>query len=264
MATKPILVDLDFASNAKVINLGTPTAAGDAATKGYVDGLVEGLAWKDSARVATQANLNLAAPGATIDGVTMATNDRILVRNQTTTTENGIYIFNGSATPATRSLDANTFDELEQAVITVEEGTSAGATFRQSVVNGTIGSTAPNFTTFGTSAPAASETTAGIAELATQAETDAGTDDLRIVTPLKLKTSPFSRKAFAANFGDGSATSYTITHNLGTLDVDVNIFETGGSQRAVDAEIRRATTNSVTILTNVAPASNALRAVVTA
>lgn len=261
---KPVLIDLDFGTNSKAINLPAPTASGDAATKGYVDSAVEGLAWKDDVRVATQANLNLAAPGATIDGITMATNDRILVRSQTTTTENGIYIFNGAATPATRSPDTSTYDKLEQAVVTAGEGTSAGATFRQTGINGTIGSTAVVWASFGTSAPAASETTAGIAEIATQAETDTGTDDTRIVTPLKLATYANRAKRFAASFGDGSATSYVITHNLNTLDVEVYVRENGGSVREAMVEIQHTSVNSVTILTKTAPASNALRAIVIA
>lgn len=264
MATKPILVDLDLQNAARVFNMQDPVSAQDAATKGYVDSIVEGLAWKDSVRVATQSNLNLAAPGATIDGVTMATNDRVLVRSQSSIPENGIYIWNGAATPMSRSLDANTSAELEQAVTTVEEGTSAGSTFRQTTLNFTLGSGNIVWSSFGTGAPSATETTAGIAELATQAETDTGTDDARFVTPLKLANYSGRARRFAVNFGDGSATSYVITHNLNTLDVDVNIFETGGNQRMVDAEIRRTSVNSVTILTNVAPASNAYRAVVTA
>jgi hypothetical protein len=68
MARK-IFTDFDFQSVSKVVNLPTPSATGDAVPKSYVDSLVEGLAWKDSCRVATQANLNLASPGATIDGV---------------------------------------------------------------------------------------------------------------------------------------------------------------------------------------------------
>lgn len=259
---KPILTDLDFGSNAKPINLSAPTAAGDAATKAYVDSAVEGLAWKDAARVATQANLNLASPGATIDGVTMAANDRVLVRSQTTGADNGLYVWNGAAAAMTRAADASTFDELEQAVVTVEEGTSAGATFRQTAVNGTLGTTTVTFSAFGTSAPAATETTAGIAEVATQAETDAGTDDARFVTPLKLATYSGRLRKFSQTFGDGAATSYVITHNLNTRDVQVQVWQASGTYDLVDCEVEATSTTTVTIKTNSAPASNALRAVV--
>ena len=70
MARK-FFTDIDLQSTSKVINVPTPTAAGDAVPKSYVDSAVEGLAWKDSARVGTQSNINLSSPGATIDGVTL-------------------------------------------------------------------------------------------------------------------------------------------------------------------------------------------------
>lgn len=258
---KKIFTDFDFQSVSKVINLPTPSASGDGVPKSYVDSLVEGLAWKDSCRVATQSNLNLASPGATIDGITMASQDRVLVRAQSTASENGIYVWNGSATAATRALDANTFAELEQAVTTVEEGTSAATTYRQDQINGTIGSSSISWVTFGTSAPAASETTAGIAELATQAEVNTGTDDLRIVTPLKLANWSGRIKKFAVSIGDGSATSYTVTHNLGSLDVGVTVFQNSNGEEVI-TDVTHATTNTLTIVFASAPASNAYRVVV--
>jgi hypothetical protein len=260
----PVKTTLDFTGGGAIAGLSAATASGQPVEFDQFNQAIEGLAWKDSARVSTQANINLAAPGATIDGVAMTANDRFIARSQTTTAENGIYIWNGAATPATRALDASTYAELEGAVVTVEEGTSAGATFRQTGVNGTIGSTAVTWTSFGTAAPSASETTAGIAEIATQAETDAGTDDLRMVTPLKLKTSPFARKPYATTIGDGSATAYVVTHNLGTDDTTVAIYETGGSKRVVLADVEHTSTNSVTIKFNVAPAAGAYRVFVSA
>lgn len=258
---KKVFTDFDFQSVSKVINLPSPSASGDAAPKSYVDSLVEGLAWKDSCRVATQANLNLSSPGATIDGITMASGDRVLVQAQTTTSENGIYVWNGAASAMTRSLDASTFAELEQAVTTVEEGTSAGTSYRQDQINGTIGSSAISWVTFGTSAPAASETTAGIAELATQTEVNTGTDDLRIVTPLKLANWSGRIKKFAVSIGDGTNTSYTVTHNLGTLDVQVTVFANSGGDEVI-ADVNHVTTNTVSIVFASAPASNAYRVVV--
>jgi len=260
MARK-VFTDLDLNSVSKVINLAAPSATGDAATKGYVDSLVEGLAWKDSCRVATQANLNLASPGATIDGITMASGDRILVRAQSTASENGIYVWNGAASAATRALDASTFPELEQAVTTVEEGTSAATTYRQDQINGTIGSSNISWVTFGTSAPAASETTAGIAEIATQAEVNTGTDDLRFVTPLKLASWSGRIRKFAVSIGDGTNTSYTVTHNLNSLDVAVTVFQNSNGEDVI-ADVARPTVNTATVIFASAPASNAYRVVV--
>lgn len=259
---KPVFTNLDFNNVAKAVNLTNPTAAQDAATKAYVDSAVEGLAWKDSVRVASNgANINLSAPGATIDGVTMVSGDRFLAKDQTTATQNGIYVWNGASSTATRSLDADTFPELEQAVVTVEEGTSAGSSFRQTAVNGTLGSTNVSWSVFGTSAPSASETTAGIAELATQAEVDAGTDDLRIVTPLKLATWSGRIRRFATNIGDGSTTSFAVTHNLNTRDVQVVVFN-NSSFDEVFCDVIHTSTTVVTCIFNSAPTTNQYRVVV--
>lgn len=260
--SRKVFTDLDFNSASRVTNLAAPSSAGDAATKGYVDSLVEGLAWKDSCRVATQSNINLSSPGATIDGVTMASSDRVLVRAQTTASQNGIYVWNGSAVAMTRSLDASTFAELEQAVTTVEEGTSAGTSYRQDQVNGTIDVSTVSWQTFGTSAPAASETTAGIAEIATQAEVDSGTDDARIVTPLKLANWSGRLRKVSSNVGDGSATSYTVTHNLNTRDVVVRVFPNSGEYDDVEVDVQRTSVNAVAVVFATAPASNAYRVVV--
>ena len=259
--SRSILTDLDFKSVSKILNLPTPSGTDDAATKGYVDSLVEGLAWKDSCRVATQSNTNLSSPGATLDGITMVSGDRVLVRAQTTASQNGIYVWNGAAVVMSRALDASTFAELEQAVTTVEEGTSAGSSYRQDQVNGTIDTSTITWQIFGTSAPAASETTAGIAEIATQAEVNTGTDDARIVTPQKLANWSGRIKKFSSSIGDGSNTSYTVTHNLNTLDVTVAVFANATGDEVL-ADIIRASVNTVTIVFASAPTSNQYRVVV--
>lgn len=260
--SKIVGTNLDFNNVTKILNLPNPSAAQDAATKAYVDSAVEGLAWKDSVRVATQGNLNLASPGATIDGVAMAVGDRVLVRAQTAQAENGIYVWNGAAVPMTRALDANTAAELEQAVVTVEEGTSAGATFRQTAVNFTLDTDPVNWASFGTSAPAASETTAGIAEIATQAETDAGTDDARIVTPLKLANWSGRKRKLSQDIGDGSATQFTVTHNFNTRDVQVTVYRNAAPYDDVIVDVERDTVNSVVIRFASAPTANQFRVVV--
>lgn len=261
MARK-FFTDIDLQSTSKVVNVPTPSAAGDAVPKSYVDSAIEGLAWKDSARVGTQSNLNLSSPGSTIDGITMASQDRVLVRNQSTQTQNGIYVWNGSAVAMTRSLDASTFAELEQAVLTVEEGTDAGTTWRQTQVNGTIDSSNVLFTSFGASSPAASETTAGIAEIATQAEVDTGTDDARIITPLKLANWSGRLRKVSSSVGDGSATTYTVTHNLNTRDVIVRVYPNSGEYDDVEVDVQRTSVNAVAVVFATAPASNAYRVVV--
>ncbi|MGZ8181455.1 MAG: hypothetical protein ACXWT1_05820 [Methylobacter sp.] len=255
---------LDFGGTSRIINLPDGTNPQDPATVAQLNAVIEGIAWKDSVRVSTQGNVNLSAPGATIDGITMISGDRVLVRLQTVAAENGIYIWNGDAVAMTRSLDCSTAAELEQAVTTVEEGTGAGTSYRQTVVNATLDTTDLDWGVFGSSAGAASETSSGIVELATQAETDAGTDDLRAITPLKLATSPFSTRKCNAVIGDGSATSFAVTHNFNTRDVEVQVFRNSGNYDTVLVEVQRTSVNAVTLLFDVAPASNAFRVMVRA
>jgi hypothetical protein len=225
---------------------------------------VEGIAWKDSVRVASQTNVNLASPGATIDAITMVSGDRVLVKAQTTAAENGIYVWNGAATPMTRSLDANTADELEQATTTVEEGTNGGTTYRQTAVNFTLGSGSVVWSQFGASVGAASETSQGIAELATQAEVDTGTDDARIVTPLKLATWSGRTKRAQGTIGDGSTTQIDVTHNFATRDIIVQVFQASGSYEQVHCDVSLPNTNTARLNFAAAPASNSLRVVVMA
>ena len=83
----------------KITNLATPTADGDAASKSYVDGVSQGLDVKDSVVAATTANITISTAlnnGDTLDGVTLSTNDRVLVKDQSTASQNGIYIVGSS------------------------------------------------------------------------------------------------------------------------------------------------------------------------
>lgn len=259
---KAILVDYDFGGLGRIVGLLDGVSAQDAVTVSQLRAAIEGIAWKDNVRVAAQVNTTISGPGSSINSITMSVGDRVLLNNQTAQTENGIYIWNGAAVAMTRALDASTFDELESAVVTVDEGTSAGATYRQTAVNGVIGTNNIVWTSFGTSAPAASESVAGILEIATQAETDAGTDDLRAVTPLKLKTSKLFNKSFAGNVGDGSATSYNIDHNLNTRDVIVRVYRNSGNYDDVECDIQRSTVNRVILVFAAAPTTNQHRVVI--
>jgi hypothetical protein len=89
-------------------------------------------------RVATTGQINLATPGASIDGVSLITNDRILVHRQALPRENGIYVWTGASTPLIRSSDFDSAKELAGAVVTVAEGTvNSATTWRQASINPT-------------------------------------------------------------------------------------------------------------------------------
>lgn len=257
-----VLQDMDFGTAARIRNLPAPANSDEPARLADLNSAVEGINWKDSCRVSTQGNINLASPGATIDAISMTALDRVLVRSQTTASENGIYVWNGAAVAMTRAADCDTAAELEQATTTVEEGTNAGATYRQTAVNFTLGSGSVSWTTFGTAASPASETTAGVAELATQAETDTGTDDARIVTPLKLATYSNRKLKNSTNIGDGSATQYDVTHNFNTRDVQVQAYRNSSPWDTVICDSERIDANTVRLRFATAPSSNAYRVVI--
>lgn len=259
----PVGQHLDLQGTARVTSMANAVNDQDAVTFAQLKAAIEGVKAKDDVVAASVANVNLSSPGTALDGVTLTLNDRILLKNQTTASQNGIYIWTASGTALTRALDGSTWDELESALVGVKGGTVNGATYwRQTAINGTLDTTGLVFVPFGVVSPAASETTAGIMELATQAEVDAGTDDLRAVTPLKMATWSGRSRRMSALVGDGSATSYTVTHNFNTREVDVTVFRNSGNYEELLVEVQHTTVNSVTLVFAAAPASNAFMAVV--
>ena len=99
------------------------------------------------------------------------------------------------------------------------------------------------------SVPNASASTKGAVELATTAEALAGSDTARAVTPAGL-----AARSFKATIGDGSDLDIAVTHNLGTRDVIVQLYD-ASSYETIIAEVVRTDANTVTINTNAAPSA---------
>ena len=117
------------ANSQKITNLATPTADGDAASKSYVDGVSQGLDIKDSCVAATTGNITISTAlnnGDTLDGVSLSTNDRVLVKAQSTASENGIYIVGSSPARAddlAAGADAaGMFTFVEQGTVNADNG----------------------------------------------------------------------------------------------------------------------------------------------
>lgn len=159
------------ANGARITNAGTPINSNDVATKSYVDSQTTGLDVKESVRVATTGNLaatysgvsqtlTASANGAiSIDGQSLALNDRVLVKNQTTASQNGIYEVSTVGTASTkyvltRTEDFNTSAEASAGAFTyVEAGTAnSGRSFVQTTRNVVLDTSSIVFSVFGESA----------------------------------------------------------------------------------------------------------------
>lgn len=274
----------------KVTNLATPTAATDAATMGYVDSVATGLDIKGSVRAASTANINLASPGATIDGVTMAAGNRFLAKNQTTGSQNGLYVWNGAAVAATRTTDADSNAEVTSGLYTfVSEGTANGGTGWALTTPDpiTLGTTALAFTQFngpgtivaGTgitvtgNTVAVATTYAGGTSIATVGTITAGTWQGTAVavgfggtgaaTAAGARTNLGAIGKYTALIGDGTATTFNITQATHGLAADgslhVATYDATSGARVYPDETVSNTNGTVTIAFTTAPAANAYR-----
>ena len=198
------------------------------ATKEYVDAVKQGLDVKDSVRVASTANVAIADAaenGDAIDGVTLATGDRILLKNQSTGSENGIYVVQASGA-AVRASDFQTGDVSSLAFVFVEEGTSNAQNGYILTNTGsiTVGSTALTFTQFS----GAGQITAGTALTKSGNTLNVGVDDKTIQVnsdALRLKGITQTVNGdllFGANGADGGYSrlplgTYDSTHSVGQI-----------------------------------------------
>lgn len=148
-------------NNQKVVNVGTPTSNGDATSKSYVDGLIAALpsAYKyRNVHAATTGDINLSNPAtSSFDGHTLSSGQRLLVWQQSTASQNGIYVFNGSSSALTRATDSDAWDELTGTLVYVDQGSTYGDKrfYCTSNTGGTLGTTAVTYVqdTAGTLSP---------------------------------------------------------------------------------------------------------------
>lgn len=211
----------------KILNLANGTAAQDAAAYGqvqaaqsaaqaYTDAAVAGLAsgqvLKGSVRAAVSTNVNLASPGATLDGVAAANGDIFLLTAQTTGSEGGPYVFNGPTSPMTR---ATNWDTQAEAVLgsywIVREGSQADKFALLTNDAFTLGTTTPTFTFFSAIAGGAY-------------------NSIAVAVPA------------TASGGTG-----TVTHNLNTRNVGVQVVRVVSPYDEVEVRVERNTVNTVDV-----------------
>jgi hypothetical protein len=257
-----VMNGLDLQSQ-KIVNLADPSANTDAVTKQYVDNVARGLQWKAPVRVATTANGALAtafANAQVVDGVTLATGDRVLLKNQTTASENGIYTVNATGAP-TRGVDADTNGELAPgSAVSVTEGTVNADKVFMIISDAaiTIGTTAQ---TWGQLSGGTTYSGGNGISVAGSVITAVGTTGITVNgSGIGIDTSIVARK-FSANIGNGASTSIAVVHNLGTKDVKVTV-RTVADDSHVLADVVSTDVNTVTVTFATAPATNAYRVTV--
>lgn len=249
---------IDFQA-ARGTNMADPSSATDAATKQYVDNFVNGLSFKDEVQVATTTNGTLAtafANGQSIDGVTLVTGMRILLKDQTTAADRGIYTVNSSGAP-TRAVDANSTAALAQATVRVVQGTTnAGTQWTQSATVTTVGTTGQVWAASGggTAYTAADDTvTVSGSTLAVKIKSGGGVTHDGTTGLAVDRTQAGSRAPYAA---DCVATTnpQTFNHALGTSDVDVTV-RIKGTGEVVMASVIVVDANNISVDFGGAPTS---------
>lgn len=227
------------ASGNKISNVLDATNPQDAVTKAQLDAAVQGWKWKEPVRAATTANITLSG-AQTIDGVSVIAADRVLVKNQSTGADNGVYV--AASGSWTRAGDFDAASELVGGTVFVSEGATNGNSTWTMTTDGpiTIGSTAMVWTQAGAgtsySAGDGIDITGGVISV-----------DPAVVA---LKAS--------ATIGDGTATTITFTHNLNTKDVVVSVREASGDA-VVLADVVANGVNTVQITFAAAPSTGQYR-----
>lgn len=132
--------------NQTITSVGTPSNATDAANKSYVDTSISALSSVYKYRTvhaASVADVTISSAPASIDGHTMLSLERVLLKNQSTASQNGIYVWNGTGSAMTRDTDSNVWDEITGALVYVEQGSTQADTrwFCTADSGGTLGTT---------------------------------------------------------------------------------------------------------------------------
>lgn len=276
------LADVPFNAQ-KITGLADPANPQDAATKNYVDTVAQGLNVHDPVAAGTTASLatltggtvtyNNGASGVgatltlqnaltTLDTTyTVVTGDRLMIKNEATAANNGIYTIDSTKKILTRATDSDTTAELNGGdFFFVQNGTTlygTGWVIIDKIT--TFGTTPVNFAQFSgaglyTAGNGISIASNIISAVATTGITVSGSG-------IGIDTSVVVRK-YATSVGNGSATSYTVTHNLGTQDVTVAVYDNSSPYAEVICDVQHTSTSAITVLFSVAPTSNQYRVVV--
>src|SRR5262249_18186424 len=242
----------------KLTGLGAPGAAGDSATKGYVDGLINGLSWKDAVRAASTTNVALSGLATAVDGVTLVNQDRVLLKNQTTASQKGMWSARAGAGVA--GPEAGARGDLLTAAVFVRGGTTQADTAWVMTTNApiTIDTTALTWVQFG--GPTTYIGGAGLTLTGNTFDVGAGTGITVAADTVAVDTTVIATRTYV-DTGSGVAHKYaaaltgtsspeTVTHNLATRDVQVTVLNGATPYTAVEVDWDATTTNTVTVRYN--------------
>lgn len=272
---------------------GIPTHSAVTATElGYVagvtssiqtqlDAVTTGMSWHVAVRAHSKTNVIIASElenGDSLQGLTLATGDRVLLSGQTTDSQNGIYIVAVSGA-ASRAADADTFGELQSAAVFVAEGTYADQGYLQttelSAFTGQVWSQIAGVGTYTADGNGIEVT--GSAPYTFSLELDGSTlsksaTGLKVATGGITNTEVSASAAIAlskiedfrvqANWVTGDGTSKAITHSFGTKDIVVQVYDKTDDQTIFVDTIIRTDTNTVTLTSSEAPGASGWRVLV--
>lgn len=227
-----------------ITNLPDAVSAQSPVTLAQLNAAVAGYSWKAPVRAATTANITLSG-AQSIDGVSVIAGDRVLVKNQTAGSANGIYL--AAAGAWTRATDFDTSAEALGAATFVSEGTTQGNSVWLQTTDApiTLNTTSLVFTQIG----AGASYTAG--------------NGIAINTGvISVDPTVTARKA-SATIGDGSATTITFTHNLNTQDIHVAVKEVATNAGVITDYVANGV-NTVQLTFGTAPTAGQYRVTVIA
>ncbi len=219
---------------ARLLNLPVPVASSEPvrltelnAAIAAFNAAIAGLVYIENPVVAVAlTNITVASPGATFDGVAPVSGDpilgRLLLTGQTVNTENGTYIWNGAASPLTRTTDH--FAGGTVVVVGPDGAVNKKTLWLQTVDSPVVGTSALQFSQFGSSLTAGTGLQLIGSVLSLVSPVAVANGGTNATTPAAARTSLAACGFFEADFGDGSSGSFTITHGLGKQYVHVMIF----------------------------------------
>src|SRR5688500_6617163 len=236
----------------RAVNAADASAATDLVTKQQLDASVVGLSWKQPVKAATTANITLSGT-QTIDGISILASDRVLVKDQSAATGNGIYV--ASAGAWSRATDAASTSELHGAAVYVTSGTTNGdKALTQQTEDPVVGSSTIVWAQFG----GGTLPTAGAGLVLTGSTLEvvaAANGGLQVnANDMQVDSTVTRIQTFATH---ASATSIAITHTLGKRYINAAVFITATGERIFPGEEATSTT-VYTFTFGTAPGANTL------